>query len=340
MAHVDAISRLPTFVAETRLADSAFSAELKQDQQHKQWTEEQNKDGWCTAQRQARNTTAIEGLLYRISPNGGLQVLVPATRRTQVMRDHHDHILAAHAGRDKTYDKIRRNYVWPSMLEDIGNYVRTCETCQRTKSAPKSRPTLPTDDSISERATQCMEIVNLDIKGPLPKTSRNNAYILVLVDLASRWAEAFPIPDQRATTVAETITREFIPRHGCPKEWLSDRGSNFVSDVIKEMNILMQIKRSLSTPYSPWVNGCVERFNGTLAQLLSSYTDSLEDWDIMLPFALFAYRTATHSATGFSPSFLCTADKQSSPLIQACNSGNHFRAKAATSPKQQHSTSN
>ena len=67
---------------------------------------------------------------------------------------------------------------------------------------------------------------------------------------------------------------------------------------------MLQIKHSLSTPYSPWVNGCVERMNGTIAQLLSSYSNGASDWDIVLPFALFAYRTSTHSATGFSPFFL------------------------------------
>ena len=47
--------------------------------------------------------------------------------------------------------------------------------------------------------------------------------------------------------------------------------------------------------------GMAERFNRSLLQLLRSYTQQEADWELHLPLALFAYRTAVHSSTGVSP---------------------------------------
>ena len=44
-----------------------------------------------------------------------------------------------------------------------------------------------------------------------------------------------------------------------------------------------------------------ERFNRTLLQMLRSYTSQRSDWEQHLPLVLFAYRSATHPSTGFSP---------------------------------------
>jgi hypothetical protein len=46
----------------------------------------------------------------------------------------------------------------------------------------------------------------------------------------------------------------------------------------------------------------VERFNSSLLKMIASYTSSnQQDWDLWLPYVLFAYRTAPHSTTKLSP---------------------------------------
>ena len=39
-----------------------------------------------------------------------------------------------------------------------------------------------------------MQLVAVDILGPLPESQDGNSYILVVADYFTRWAEAFPIP--------------------------------------------------------------------------------------------------------------------------------------------------
>ena len=62
------------------------------------------------------------------------------------------------------------------------------------------------------------------------------------------------------------------------------------------------IKQSHTSSYHPQGNGQVERFNRTLEAMLAKVvSDHQRDWDTDLPRVLFAYRTAIHESTGFTP---------------------------------------
>ncbi|VDI81220.1 Hypothetical predicted protein [Mytilus galloprovincialis] len=60
-----------------------------------------------------------------------------------------------------------------------------------------------------------LELVALDILGPLPITTSGKKRILVLTDYFSRWAEAYPIPNQEAETIC---VDEFICRFDLPRQ--------------------------------------------------------------------------------------------------------------------------
>ncbi|KAK8776894.1 hypothetical protein V5799_029762 [Amblyomma americanum] len=91
-------------------------------------------------------------------------------------------------------------------------------------------------------------------------------------------------------------------RYGVPKEMLTDRGSNFTSDLMKEVSRLMSLKQLLTTPYHPMCNGLVERFNGTIKHMMKKMCkERPADWDRYLPALLFAYREVPQSSLGLSP---------------------------------------
>ena len=46
------------------------------------------------------------------------------------------------------------------------------------------------------------ERIAMDIVGPLPKTQRNNRYMLVMIDYYTRLPEAFALEHQNAHSVA------------------------------------------------------------------------------------------------------------------------------------------
>ena len=115
-----------------------------------------------------------------------------------------------------------------------------------------------------------MDRVAVDILGPLPVSHDGNQYILVLVEYFTRWVEAYPLPDQKAETIAKQIVFEFICRFGTPLELHSDQGRNFESTLLSEVCSLLEVVKTRTTAYHPSGNGLVERFNKTLATMIKS----------------------------------------------------------------------
>ena len=144
--------------------------------------------------------------------------------------------------------------------------------------------------------------VAVDLVGPIaPVTDRGNRYILTMVDYATRYPEATALKSIEAETVAEALVTMFS-RVGVPEEVLSDQGSQFLSGVMKEVSRLLSMKQLVTTPYHPMCNGLVERFNGTMKQMLKRMcAERPKDWDRYLPALLFAYREVPQESLGFSP---------------------------------------
>ena len=76
--------------------------------------------------------------------------------------------------------------------------------------------------------------------------------------------EAFAVPDQRADTIAKLFVEHVVCRHGMPEELLSDRGANFLSDLIKNVCDILGVKKINTSGYHPQTDGLVEKFNSTL----------------------------------------------------------------------------
>ena len=138
--------------------------------------------------------------------------------------------------------------------------------------------------------------------GPLkPVSERGHMYILTLVDFATRYPEAVPLKRIDTESVAEALLEIFC-RVGFPAEVLSDRGTQFTSDLMKEVCRLVSLKQVLTTPYHPHCNGLCDRINGVLKAMLRKMCDEQpNDWDRYVPAVLFAYREVPQASTGFSP---------------------------------------
>ncbi|GFU98817.1 hypothetical protein TNCV_2308411 [Trichonephila clavipes] len=148
------------------------------------------------------------------------------------------------------------------------------------------------------------ERIAFDILGPLPRSSDgNNNNILVVMDYFTKWPEAYPIPDQEASIVAEVLVQHWISRFGVPLQLHSNQGRNFESAVCKRLCEIFSIDKTRTTALYPQSDGMVERFKRTILNSLSLLVSSnQQDWDMKLPFFLLAYRSAVNETTGYSPS--------------------------------------
>ena len=103
--------------------------------------------------------------------------------------------------------------------------------------------------------------------------------MLTLVDYATRYPEATALKNIDTETVAEAMITIFS-RIGVPNEILSDQGAQFLSSVMKEVSRLLSVRQLVTTPYHPQCNGLVERFNGTLKEMLKKMcAERPKDWD-------------------------------------------------------------
>ena len=143
--------------------------------------------------------------------------------------------------------------------------------------------------------------IAMDIVGPLPRSRSGNRYILVICDYCTRFPEAIPLRTIDALTVAEELMK-FFCRFGIPREILTDQGSNFQSQLLRELYRLLHVEALRTSPYHPQSDGLVERFNQTLkAMLKKSACEEGKDWDRLIPYLLFAYREVPQESLGFSP---------------------------------------
>ncbi|GFX74375.1 retrovirus-related Pol polyprotein from transposon 412 [Trichonephila clavipes] len=85
----------------------------------------------------------------------------------------------------------------------------------------------------------------------VPRSSDGNNNILVVMDYFTKWPEAYPIPGQEASTVAEDLTQPWISRFGVPLQLHSDQGRNFDSAVYKRLCEILAIDKTRRTTLHP-----------------------------------------------------------------------------------------
>ena len=146
----------------------------------------------------------------------------------------------------------------------------------------------------------------MDFVGPMSSaTKQENIYSLVLVDHFTRYAQAIPLPDRQAQTVASAIFTHWIAMHGVMKVLYSGQPQEIESEIIGELYALLHVKKSRSSPFHPEGNSICERLNGTLLSILKPYmANNSDDLDTLIPSVLLAYNSTKHSSTGFTPAYL------------------------------------
>ena len=147
----------------------------------------------------------------------------------------------------------------------------------------------------------------MDVFGPLNRTKAGNKYILVLMDYATKWPEAFALRNVTAETIVNCLIK-VTARIGVPQELLTDNGSNFMSKVMMKYCSMTGIKQIRTSPYHPQTS---------MKRLLRKLTQNSEvEWDLCLPYVLWSYRGTIHKTTGFSPHQLLFGKQMRMPLDQ------------------------
>ena len=90
--------------------------------------------------------------------------------------------------------------------------------------------------------------------------------------------------------------------HGLPESVVPDRGPQFVAELTKELNRILEIKTRLSTVFYPQMDGQMEQMNQELEQYLRFFVDHRQkNWPEWLALAEFAVNNKAHTATKVLP---------------------------------------
>ena len=103
---------------------------------------------------------------------------------------------------------------------------------------------------------QPMERINIDFIGPFP----DGGYVLVIIDMFTRWIELHHTADATASSAAFSLLHHF-GRFGAPIQLQSDRGPHFIAGVISDFMTLVGTEHCLTMAYSSEENAIVERAN-------------------------------------------------------------------------------
>ncbi len=160
-------------------------------------------------------------------------VVVPTALQGVILNCYHNEpVGGGHLGTQRTHDKIILKYYWPTLYKDVETFCKTCEGCA-TKRDPIPKTRMPLHPI---PAPTCpFQLLSIDILGPFPITEEGNRYILLFVDLFSKWVEAFPMKNISAKTIARIFVNEIACRFGPPEKLLSDCGAQFKSELFNEI---------------------------------------------------------------------------------------------------------
>ena len=169
-------------------------------------------------------------MLYRKRCTGSVEgsrthelLVLPIALVPEVLKEVHDQ--SGHMGIEKILAKIGDKFWW-----DAKNWITCCETCSRKMPATKPYA------STTNITVSGPMMIAMDFLGPLPQTEYGNKHLLVVADYYIKWVEAYALPDQKATTVAQALVYKVFSKFGVPAILHSDQGRNFGSKLIRLHN--------------------------------------------------------------------------------------------------------
>ena len=112
--------------------------------------------------------------------------------RTRILREAHSTCFSIHPGTDKMYQDLRRTFWWHGMKKDIANFVAKCLTCQKVKIDHRRPQGLLHPLPIPEWK---WESISMDFVCGLPRTTKGNNMIWVMVDRLTKSAHFISMKD-------------------------------------------------------------------------------------------------------------------------------------------------
>jgi hypothetical protein len=155
-------------------------------------------------------------------------------------------------------------------------------------------------------ADQPLDHIALDLACPGYTTPSGHTYLLVVVDVATRFTWLRPLRDKTAASVARALWPIFMD-FGLPRIIQSDNGREFSNSLLAEFLLHTGTEHRFSTPYHPRGNGLAERFVQSALGQIRTFSNGDGRWDEHVLRSQYALNSKTlasrHTSTPFAVMF-------------------------------------
>ena len=205
-----------------------------------------------------------------------------------------------HPGITKMIQECRAKYYFPGLARKIRAWVTSCQDCIANKriDTRQIRPKMLSNTEFTMGPEDCLEV---DILPNLP-SSNGYQHIITMMDIFSRYLFAYPTQDMTAKTVARCII-DVMTRH-CylPTVILTDKGSQFRSEVVNQIAQTLDIRISHASTKHAQTIGILERTHASLKTSLKISTGERRSmWHKYVQIAVMNYNTSYHESLGCEP---------------------------------------
>ena len=253
------------------------------------------------------NESLCEKLKLKCNENGLLetsqgQICVPPNDilRYKIVLEAHEPLFAGHFSERKTLEVVKRHWWWPHMNNTVQRVVGCCPVCQ-CDATKKQRDEGPYKPLV---AGAPWEVITVDfVSGFTPSIRSRHTACCVVCDRFTRMIHLESCRDHAtAHEAVGMMLRMVISRHGCPRLVISDRGTQFDSELWTQVWKMLGTRVAMASTHHPQTNGLTERCNRTLISLIRKYAhDNPKRWAEFLPLFEFAYNNTVHSTTQVAP---------------------------------------
>ena len=239
-----------------------------------------------------------------------IKIVLPEELRPRAFYHAHTHATAGHFGIRATVDRMKRWFYYPTIQQDVENRIKLCQPCmQKNKKFDLKDATHQ-----PHRWGYPLEMLFVDLVGPLPKSAEEYVYILSVQDAYSRYVNLYPLRSKTSEEVTRTLVDRWVGTFGCPVALHSDQGKEFTSQVWTTLMEKLEIKSVQGPAYNPQSNS-VERFHRTLHAMMRMVLEREDkEWPRLLSALQLAYNSKVNTVTGVTPLLAFTGREARLPL--------------------------
>jgi hypothetical protein len=247
-----------------------------------------------------RHLNIEDNRLYRRDYNKW-KLVIQKPDHEEIMRSLHEGPTAAHSGINATAGKIKERYWWPHIKEDVRDFIKTCDRCQKSK---KPQPATDIFPIVAERP---MQIIGIDHIGPFEETEEGFRHVIVAQDYFTKFPFAMPVHSTDTDEALVFLWDNICTLFGVPEQVITDKGTAFTSHHWRNCLKTWGIQHTPTNTANPQANGQVERFNQTLKKALKKKMGKKKNkWNRHISTILLHYRAAIQATTELTPlNLLC-----------------------------------